>query len=1274
MGRFECHAHTHYSNIRLLDCINTPKKLIKYAQEIGLTGIAITDHEALGSHVELDKIQQELIESNSNFKVARGNEIYLTDSRDIGQKYWHFILIAKNAIGHKMLRELSSIAWMNSYTDRRMERVPTLKSELESIINKYGKGNLIASSACLGGEIDYYILQMHQAEKENNIQNKRYYYNQLVNFIKWLQQLFNDDFYLEVQPAQSKEQLIVNNKMKQIADYFSIKIIITTDAHYLQASDREVHKAYLTSKGGERETDAFYQYAYLQTTEEVIENLKNTNLDYHELEKNTNEIYNKIENYSFHKPQQIPQVEVPFYPIEKENHHFYNRNKYPTLDYLMHSDNPQERYWINYCQNKLIELNKNNEIYLKRLEEEANINKVIGDKLNTCMFSYPIFLQHYTNLFWECGSTVGAGRGSACSGLNHYLLGVTQLDPIEWSLPYWRYSNKDRIEIGDIDLDLCPSKRELIFEKIREERGQLGCVQVCTYGTETTKSAIKTACRGYRSESFHDGIPVDIADYLSSLIPQERGFVWSLNDVVYGDIEKDRKPVKLFINQVNQYPGLLDIMLNIEGLISRRGIHASGVNFYSDDPFDTACFMKARNGSITTQYSLHDAEYCSDVKYDFLVTEIQDVIVQCLNLLQEYNHIDKNLSLRQMYDKYIHPDVLPIQDKRMWQAATSGEVLKFFQFDTQVGGQTIKKLKPDSPEEMTLCNGIMRLMASEKGGEMPTDRYYRMKNNPQLWIQEMNSYGLTAQEQNKIKEYVSNGVLVDQETLMTILMDKDICGFTLAESNAARKTVAKKQMDKIEILHQQVLDKAVSPAIGNYVWFLLAPSMGYSFSRIHGLSYSFVGLQTIYLSTYFPRVYWNTACLRVDSGLDEDAASNYNKIAKAVGNMINRGIKVSLIDVNKSQYMFEPDEANDTIIYGMKALNGVGGDVIQEIIQNRPYTSLEDFISKTTKNKTSVISLIKSGAFDQFGERKDIMKQYIWLTCAPKQKLTMQNLAGLIKQQLLPQEFSFQQKLFGFNKTLRKYKNKDCFILQTDKLYTFYNKFFDIDILEPVNDKLGIHQKIWQKNYTKQMEPLKKYIQENQEQLLKDFNKILFQEEWNKYAAGGYAKWEMDSVGFYYHQHELANIQKSRYDIIDFKDLPQEPIVDYTFKRKGIEIPIYKTQRIIGTVIAKDEMHSSISILTTNSGVVTVKFNRDYFALYNRRISELMSDGTKKVMEQGWFQKGTLVIINGIKRGETFIAKRYKKTLSHQLYKITKVNADGSMEFTNTRWGEEPED
>lgn len=796
---FSYHNHTHYSNIRLLDATNRPKQLIDRAIELGLAGIGFSEHESLGSHVELDRLQEEYKEKYPDFKIVRGNEIYLTKDRSSGQQYYHHILLALDATGHKMLRELSSQSWIQSYFDRGMERVPTLYSEIENVIKKYGQGHIYASSACLGSFLDKRILDLHEAEIIGNSTEINQAHRDIVDFLLWCKNTYGDNnFSLEVQPARSEEQLIVNKRMGAIAKAFDLPICVTCDSHYLRKEDRYVHKALLNSKEGDREVDSFYAYAYLQSEEEIRENLEGTGLDYEELCANSMKIYDRCEYYTLHRNQHIVEVPVPEYPVEPENHHFYDKKKYPTLDKLMHSQNPQERYWVNECQNELnlrhlSPQHLGNDIYLERLEEEADIQDVIGKELGTCMFAYPIFLRHYINLFWECGSTVGAGRGSACSGLNHFLLGITQLDPIKNNLPYWRYLNKSRTEIGDIDIDLCPSKREYIFQKIREERGQLGCIQVCTYGTISTKAAIKIAARGYRSNDCPDGIELDEAEYLSSLIPQERGFLYSLSDCFYGNKQKDRKPSYTFIQQVEKYPGLKEILLGIEGLISQRGIHASGVNFYGKDPYETACFMKAKNGSIITQYSLHDAEYCGDVKYDFLLTEVQEVITQCINLLQENGQIDKNLTLREAYDKYLAPEKLPIEDDKLWEAASSGTILKFFQFDTQVGGQTIKMVKPHTPQEMADCNSAMRLMATEKGGETPTERYIRMKNDISQWYKEMQQWHLTKEEQKILEPHYlpAHAAPAQQEQMMLILMDENICHFTLAEANQARKIVGK---------------------------------------------------------------------------------------------------------------------------------------------------------------------------------------------------------------------------------------------------------------------------------------------------------------------------------------------------------------------------------------------------------------------------------------------------------------------------------------------------
>ena len=1298
--RFEVHSHSEFSNIRLLDCINKIPALIDRAIEIGLSGITLTDHECLGGAPQVNFYAQEILKTHPDFKVALGNEIYLTPDREMGQKYYHFILIAKNKTGFRALRELSSRAWMNSYWDRGLERVPTTYDELEEIVNKY-PNSLIATTACLGGEVSSQLLNLIKAEKHNDKIGVAEAHNDIVDFILWCKRLFGDDFYIECAPGQSSEQVMVNRRLKAVAAAFGCKMVLGSDAHYLKKEDRYVHKAYLNSKGGEREVDAFYEYAYLQDENDIKENIVPSELDYDELVFNSYEIYNKIKNYDIRHQQTIPKVEVKnypksenFYPYAKISRDMNIEEFYPTLRNMLSSDDKYERYWVNECLRNLLNKNIYKKEYLSRLEEEADIKKTISEKLGTNMFSYPITLQHYVDLFWECGSTVGAGRGSSCSGLNHYLLGITQLDPIKWDLPFWRYLNKERVELGDIDLDLCPSKRPLILQKIKEERGQnfnkdiddlsrknLGCTLIATFGTEGTKSAVLTACRGYRSEDFPDGIDVDTAQFLSSLIPSERGFLWPLKDVVYGNKDKDRKPITPFISEINLYPGLLDIAMAIEGLINKRSSHASGVILFDEDPYEFGCFMKTPKGEIITQWDLHKCEACGMTKYDFLVTEVQDKIVQTIKLLQENNKIDKDLSLREVYDKYLHPEVLPLEDERIWKALQNNSVLNVFQFDSDVGSQAAKKIKPTNILEMADANGLMRLMTSEKGEETPMEKYIRYKNNIALWYQEMNRAGLTKEEQTFIEPYFkqSYGVPPSQEQLMRMLMDKNICNFSLKEANAARKIVGKKQMAKIPELHQKILDTASSPYLGKYIWKCgVGPQMGYSFSIIHALAYSFIGVQTIYLATNWNPIYWNTACLIINSASleddneddDEDNAkdksTDYSKLAKAIGDITSKGIKVSLIDINKSGYSFEPDEENNEILFGLKGVNKIGGPVIDKIIGGRPYTGIIDFMNRCPLNKTQMISLIKSGAFDKVDNdwaseickenpRYAIMAYYISIASEPKKKLTLQNFNGLLKNGLIPEDLFAQQQIFIFNKFLKENKKVGKYYVFDEGSLNFYSHYFDLNELDVINGITCILQSKWDKIYKREMDEVRCWLKENQEEVLNQYNNLLFKETWDKYATGNVSAWEMESLCFYYHEHELLNIDNYKYGIVNFSSLSEEPVVDYFFKRGDRKIPIFKLYRIAGTIISKNNTKASITILTTD-GVVNVKFTKEYYAMFNRQISEKQPDGTKKVLEKGWFSRGTKVLITGFRREDTFVAKTYKATPTHQLYRIVNVN------------------
>ena len=1317
---FNIHNHTMYSNIRLLDSINRPKDLIDKAIELGLSGIAITDHETISAHMEVNQYAKEIKNKYPDFIIALGNEVYLVDKRENGIKYYHFILVAKDAWGHKALRELSSIAWYNSYVDRGMERVPITKEELKKIMSKY-KGHVVASTACMGGELSTAAYNMACAENVGDMNSAKVFYDQICDFITYCKDIFGDDFYIECAPSTAEDQCATNRKLYRIAMAYDIPIIVGTDSHYLTKNDRFVHKSYLNSKGGEREVDSFYEFAHLMTYDEVYELLEKCFGDgmiATQILHNSDKLKEKFSEYSLERKQMVPKVEVPTYSawdiwdkvpgliMDNFDHRWF------TLQHLVQKGNDQERYWVMECLKSLWDKGlQNKQEYWDRLETEADVIKDIGEKLDDCLFAYFNTFKHYIDLFWECGSIVGPGRGSATGFLSNYLLGITQLDPIRWNLPYWRFLNKERAELPDIDIDLAPSKRPAIFDAIRKERGELGLIQVATFGTEGTKSAILTACRGYRSEDFPDGIDVDLAQYMSSLVPQERGFLWSINDVVYGNEEKDRKPVAPFIREVNNYPGLLDIIMSIEGLVNKRSSHASGVILYGDDPFETASFMRTPSGDLITCYDLHKAEAAGDTKYDFLVTEISDKIIKCFDLLTEDNAIEK-LPLRDLYNKYIHPEVIDTSDQRIWDHLAAGDVMDVFQFSTGVGLAIAKKLKPQNPMEMTAANAMMRLM-SEKDKESQQDRFVRIQNQGlNVFDAEMDKALFTDEQKALMHKHCDQyyGCCALQEQMMELLME--VAGFTLGEANGARKVVAKKQMSKIPELREQVYSKFDRVQSANYFWEnAVAPQLGYAFSLNHSLPYSFVGIQSIYFVMNFNPIYWNTACLIVNSGSLEDnseeeivdiyapeaqdlaegvkfidlpdksakirrtAATDYGKVAKAIGDIQAAGIKVSLANINKSKFGFAPDVENNRILFGLKGMLNVGDDVVAAIIANRPYSSPKDFLNKVKPGKQAMISLIKGGAFDDMEDRKFTMAWYIWETCDKKNRITLQNMGGLIKHNLLPEKTPEQvlaRRVYEFNRYLKAITKVDkCAYPNTysldERAIAFLHEMECDDIIETDNLAWFVKTKNWDAIYQKHMNVFRTWIASDKETILNALNTEIFMQDWEKYAKGTISAWEMEVLCFYYHEHELEHINNDRYGFVDFYSLPEDPVIEKTFTKGGKDIHIFKLNRICGTCIAKNKTKSTVTILTT-TGVVNVKFRKEYFTMFDKQISERQADGTKKIMEKSWFNRGNMIVVTGIRSGDDFVSKKYASTGGHQLYKIDAVLPNGELVLKDSRY------
>lgn len=407
----------------------------------------------------------------------------------------------------------------------------------------------------------------------------------------------------------------------------------------------------------------------------------------------------------------------------------------------------------------------------------------------------------------------------------------------------------------------------------------------------------------------------------------------------------------------------------------------------------------------------------------------------------------------------------------------------------------------------------------------------------------------------------------------------------------------------------------------------------------------------------YPIIFWNTACLITDSGGSEEGGeggNDYDKIAKALNKMKSAGINIALPDINKSQYTYEPNVEENKIYIGFRGLLNVGEDVIALIQKNRPYINFADFLNKNRFNKQVVISLIKSGVFDSFDERKKIMAQYIWKTCDKKARLNLQNMATLMKRNMLPDDLAFEKTVYEFNRYLKDVcgkQNLDYFILDI-RAINFLTKNFG-SLLQ--DNKLN--KKIWDKVYQKVMDKIRVYIHDNHDEMLYQLNKAAFYDDWLKYATGSYSAWEMEASCYYYHEHELAHVNMKKYNLSNFYSLPEEPIPKSFYRGT---IPLYNLTYICGTVIAKDKSKSSISFLTTE-GVVHIRFRKEYFALFDKQISQRGEDGKKKVLEKSWFNRGSMLMISGIRHGDDFIPKKYASSVGHAMYKITEVKDDGTL-------------
>ena len=793
-GFIELHAHTEYSNVRLIDCLSKLKAVVNHAVKIGLQGVAITDHECLSGHIKALNLIKEIQKTNPDFRLILGNEIYLCHNAPVSfdekgkQKYsieskdfFHFILLAKDAVGHSQLRLLSSRAWSRVYSYKRMERVPTFYSDIEEIVGT-NPGHLIASTACLGGEFAKLALA---GDAEGS-----------AEFVQWCQKQFgSENFFIELQPGLSEEQIQFNQRAIKFCKYFDVPWIITNDVHYLTKDKRELHEIYLKSHEEEREAGDFYESTYFKTPAEMIERMEYLEpIDIAKGFENTMKIGEMCKyagDYGLFHSTIVPQRQLPQFAVK--GYLNTDPDRYPYIAKMYASHEPQDLWLMKQLEDGMAHKKQRfNNGNLSRINVELEQILKISEKLGQPVSAYYNLTQQIVEIMWsKGGSFVGCGRGSVGGWYIAYLMDIMQLNPIVHGTHWWRHLHADRPEMPDVDLDTAAYKRPRVFQATKDVFGEDHCLNIITFRTESTKAAVATACRGL-------GIDNDTSKELSALVPMTRGRVWSVKEMLNGNEDNGFVPIHAFVKKVAEYPMLLETISEIEGLVCGRGSHASAEIIYNQPYFVRNSLMKSPKGIETTCWDMGDSEACSALKEDYLTIEALDKMMVCMNFLLKDGLIEWQGSLKATYDKYLHPDVIDYESPGMWEAMADGKIPDLFQMQTDVGGDAIKRIRPTSMKELSLTNAVMRLSANEDMS--PIDRFIAFKNDVSLWYKEMANAGLNAEEVAVLEKYLkpNYGCSIEQEDIMLLVMDDRISGFDMKWANKLRKGLAKKKKEIID--------------------------------------------------------------------------------------------------------------------------------------------------------------------------------------------------------------------------------------------------------------------------------------------------------------------------------------------------------------------------------------------------------------------------------------------------------------------------------------------
>ncbi|WP_149244010.1 DNA polymerase III subunit alpha [Dyadobacter sp. 32] len=928
------HCHTQFS---LLDGAADIKKLFKKAKADNMPAVAITDHGNMFGVFEF------VAEGNKQgIKPIVGCEFYVVEDRHVRQftkdkkdVRHHQLLLAKDEIGYKNLVKMCSLGFIEGMYGK----YPRIDKEL---IVQYHKG-LIATTCCIGAIIPKTIIRKGEEEAEKEF--------------RWWLELFGDDFYVELQRHEIRDQYIVNEVLLRFAKKYNVKVICSNDSHYVDQEDWNAHDILLCINTGDKQSTPsakdfddekgipkgsrfafFNDQFYFKNTSEMMKLFH----DLPESLDNTNEIVDKIKTLNLNKDILLPNFPIP----EEFKTHTLSEivgKKELTADVL--------NQWE----------------YLRHITFEGakfkygTITAQIEDRLNFELETirnmgfpgYFLIVADFIDAGRKMGVFIGPGRGSAAGSVVAYATGITNIDPIKYDLLFERFLNPDRISLPDIDTDFDDEGRQKVIDYVVKKYGYNQVAQIVTYGTMAAKSAIKDVARVM-------DLPLPEANMLAKLVPDKPAYNMTLSRIFSAPLEgegsltkkegiapeelENVKKMRAIIAGKDLQASVLQEARRLEGTVRNTGIHAAGIIIAPSDLTEIIPVSTSKDSDfLITQYQGKIIEDAGVIKMDFLGLRNLTIIKEALRLIKQNHNVD------------IVIDDIPLDDPKVFELFQRGETNAIFQFESDGMKKHMRDLIPDRFEHLIAMNALYR-----PGPIAYIPNFIRRKNGL-----EAITYDLPETEEYLADTY---GITVYQEQVM--LLSQKLGGFTKGQADTLRKAMGKKQIETLNKMKGEFMkgggERGLDLKKLEKIWTDWEAFASYAFNKSHSTCYAFVAYQTAYLKAHYTAEYM--------SAVLTSSLGNIEKITFFMEECKNQGLKVLGPDVNESDRQFNANKKHE-IRFGLAGVKGSGDAAVEAIIEERnlngPFTDIFDFITRVnlrTVNKKTIESLAYAGGFDCFPE------------------------------------------------------------------------------------------------------------------------------------------------------------------------------------------------------------------------------------------------------------------------------------------------------------------